>query len=71
MAALARFAAAGMMSRPVEEMLRSIMDEFAAAKNRQDAIEAKSLFRLLNYCPRPAFNSGETYQPLNDDPIIE
>jgi hypothetical protein len=41
------------MSRPVDEMIQSIMDDFAAGKQTLEALEAKTLFRLLNYCPPP------------------
>jgi hypothetical protein len=63
MAALARPTPAGTMSRPVDELLQSILDDFAAGKQTQEALEAKALFRLLNYCPPAAFDMGETYPP--------
>jgi hypothetical protein len=44
------------MSRPVEQLLQSILDEFAAGRQTQEALEAKALFRLLNYCPPPALD---------------
>jgi hypothetical protein len=49
------------MSRPVDELLQSILDDFAAGTQTQEALEAKALFRLLNYCPPPALDLGETY----------
>jgi hypothetical protein len=49
-----------MMSKPVDELLQSILDDFAAGKQTHEAIEAKALFRLLNYCPPPALEMGET-----------
>ena len=58
------------MSRAVNQLLRSIMDEFAAARQSQEALEAKALFRLLNYCPPPAAGMGETYPPYQGDRII-
>jgi hypothetical protein len=39
------------MSRPVEELLQSILDDFAAGRQSQEALEAKTLFGLLTYCP--------------------
>lgn len=40
------------MSRLVEDLIQSILDEFAAGKQAQEALEAKALFRLLN-CSLP------------------
>jgi hypothetical protein len=51
------------MSRPVDELLRSITNDFAAAKQTQEELEAKALFRLLNYCPPTALQIGETPPP--------
>jgi hypothetical protein len=51
------------MSRPVDELIQSIVDDFAAAKQTQEVLEAKALFRLLNYCPPPTLEIGETYPP--------
>jgi hypothetical protein len=51
------------MSRPVDELIKSIMDDFAAAKQTQEALEAKALFRLLNYCPPRALDMKEMYPP--------
>jgi hypothetical protein len=51
------------MSRPVDELLQSILDDFSAGKQTQEALEAKALFRLLNYCPPTAFEIGETQPP--------
>jgi hypothetical protein len=63
MAALTRPTPANTMSRPVDELLQSIMDDFAAGKQTPEALEAKALFRLLNYCPPAAFEIGETQPP--------
>ena len=41
------------MSRPVEQLIQSILDEFAASNNAKDSLEAKALFRLLNCCLPP------------------
>lgn len=59
------------MSRPIDQLLQSIMDDFAAGKQTLEALEARTLFRLLNYCPPPALGMGETYPPSKGDPIIE
>ncbi|THD70781.1 MAG: hypothetical protein E7813_07125 [Bradyrhizobium sp.] len=67
MAEFARLTPANTMSKPVEELLRSIKDDFAAAKQMQEALEAKALFRLLNYCPPPTFGIAEPYPPSNAD----
>jgi hypothetical protein len=44
------------MSKPVEDILQSILNEFAASKQSREELEAKALFRLLNYCSPPAAN---------------
>jgi hypothetical protein len=44
------------MSKPVDDMLQSILDEFAVSKQSHDELVARALFRLLNYCPPPAAN---------------
>ena len=59
------------MSRPVDELLQSTMDDFAAGKQAQEALEAKTLFRLLNYCPPPGLEMGETFPPSKGDQITE
>jgi hypothetical protein len=46
------------MSKPIEEILQSILDEFAASKQGREELVAKALFRLLNYCPPPDFETG-------------
>jgi hypothetical protein len=48
------------MSKPAEEILQSILDEFAASKQGREELEAKALFRLLNYCPPSGFETGVT-----------
>ncbi len=48
------------MSRAVDDFLASIQDDLAAGKQRQEALEAKSLFRLLNYCPPHPIGIDET-----------
>ena len=51
------------MGRSVDELLQSIKDDFAAARQSHEELEAKALFRLLNYCPPPEFE--EPYAPLS------
>jgi hypothetical protein len=51
------------MSRPVDELVQSILDDFAAGKQPKEVLEAKTLFRLLNYCPPRALEIGEMYPP--------
>ena len=48
------------MSKPVEEILQSILDEFVASKQAREELEAKALFRLLNFCPPHEFETGAT-----------
>jgi hypothetical protein len=49
---------AAMMSKPVEEILQSILDEFAASRQSREELEAKALFRLLNCCPPTELEKG-------------
>jgi hypothetical protein len=51
------------MSKAVDEILDSIMREFAEGKQPPKEFEAKTLFRLLNYSP-PA----ETNVPAPEKP---
>jgi hypothetical protein len=44
------------MSKAVDEILNSILEEFAACRHATEELEAKALYRLLNYCPPPAAN---------------
>ena len=39
------------MSKPVEQILASILEDYARCEKTNDELEAKSLFRILNYCP--------------------
>jgi hypothetical protein len=41
------------VSNYVEQILASILEDYARCEKDNDAFEAKSLFRLLNYCPPP------------------
>jgi len=42
------------VSKAVDEILNSIIEEFKACRQAKEELEAKALFRLLNYCPPPA-----------------
>lgn len=53
------------MSSPVEEMLKSIVEEFAVAGVRKEDLEQKTLFRLLNCC------LPDTCQTENQRPAAE
>jgi hypothetical protein len=39
------------VNKHAKHILESIMEELAAADKSREAIEAKAVFRLLNYCP--------------------
>jgi hypothetical protein len=39
------------MSKAVDEILNSILEDFKACRQAKEELEAKALFRLLNYCP--------------------
>jgi hypothetical protein len=39
------------VSKPVDEMLASIILEWAECEPGDEKLEAKTLFRLLNVCP--------------------
>ena len=42
------------MSKPIEHMIiQSILDDFAASHQSREELEAKALFRLLNFCLPP------------------
>ena len=51
------------MSKAVDEILNSIIEEFKACRQAKEELEAKAPFRLLNYCPPPAANV-----PLQEKP---
>jgi hypothetical protein len=53
------------MSKPVDDLLQSIMDDLIVGKQTQEALEAKILFRLLNYCPPPTEPTAEADTPSN------
>ena len=39
------------MNRHAEEILKSILEEFATRDRQREDLEAKSIFKILNYCP--------------------
>jgi len=41
------------MSKHVEQILNSILEDYKREGNKSRELEAKSLFMLLNYCPPP------------------
>ena len=47
------------MSKPIENVLQSILDDFAASRQAQAELEAKALFRLLNCCLPSTPNTRE------------
>jgi len=44
------------MSKAVDEILNSILEEFKACRHAREEFEAKALYRLLNYCPPRSVN---------------
>ena len=58
------------MSKPVEELIQSILDDFAAGKQAQESLEAKALFRLLNCCLPPKSDMVKTNPSVNARPVI-
>lgn len=53
------------MSKAVDEILNSILEEFKACRQATEEFEAKALFRLLNYCPPPAVNVLTATREMN------
>jgi hypothetical protein len=45
------------------KILESILKDFEEAKQAHKAIEARALFRLLNYCPPPPANMPVLERP--------
>jgi hypothetical protein len=41
------------MRKHVEELISSILEEYARCEKDQHDLEAKSIFRILNFCPPP------------------
>jgi len=39
------------MNKRVQEIIDSIIEDFAAGNGSREELEARSLFRLLNFCP--------------------
>jgi hypothetical protein len=58
------------VSKPIDEMLASIVLEWAEHKTRDQGLEAKILFRLLNVCP-PRFDVLFPGSTLTDDCKID
>ena len=59
------------MSKPVDEILNSIIEEHARCEKDHAELEAKSLFRLLNFCPPlkpgvPLLDKKATNENLSD-----
>jgi hypothetical protein len=54
------------MSKAVDEILNSILEEFSACRQATE-LEAKALYRLLNYCPPPAVKAPTAARVLPDD----
>jgi hypothetical protein len=53
------------MSKAVDEILNSILQDFKAGRQAKEALEAKALFRLLNYCPPPSANGPLMEKPAD------
>jgi hypothetical protein len=51
------------VSKAVDEIVSSIIEEFRAGRQSKEELEAKALFRLLNYCPPLSSNA-----PLSEKP---
>jgi hypothetical protein len=49
-----------MMSRHVQEILESIIEEFVLCDTSRDELEAKAIFRLLNCCPPQRLSASPT-----------
>jgi hypothetical protein len=39
------------MNKHAQEIIDSIIEDFAAGDGSREELEARSLFRLLNFCP--------------------
>jgi hypothetical protein len=59
------------MSRPVDELIQSILDDFAVGNRAQQPLEAKTLFRLLNCCLPPKSEMDKTDQPAKSEGKIQ
>jgi hypothetical protein len=46
----------GALSKAVDEILNSYLEEFSVGRQAKEELEAEALFRLLNYCPPPLPN---------------
>jgi hypothetical protein len=58
------------VSKPIDEMLASIVLEWTEHNTRDERLEAKILFRLLNVCP-PHFDVLFPGSRLTDDRQID
>jgi len=60
MVIVTKFAIDGaIMGKSIEKLIiQSILDEFAVSHQSPEELEAKALFRLLNYCPPPDLESS-------------
>jgi len=50
------------MNKHAQQIVDSIIEEFAVGVARDDDLAAKSLFRLLNFCPPPEMTPLENDQ---------
>ena len=51
------------MSKAVDEIISSIIEEFRVGRQSKEELEAKALFRLLNYCPPLSSNAPPPEKP--------
>jgi hypothetical protein len=58
------------VSKPVDEMLASIVLEWAECDPRDEKLEARTLYRLLNVCP-PRFDVLFPGSPQVDFPRLQ
>jgi len=73
MAVVTRFAIAGaIMGKSIEQLIiQSILDDFAASHQARADLEAKALFRLLNYCPPVHLESSSFKVRPSHDPDLD
>jgi hypothetical protein len=51
------------MSKHVEELISSILEEYARGEKDKQDLEAKSIFRILNFSPPLEFGAPLTEKP--------
>jgi hypothetical protein len=51
------------MNKHAQEIIGSIIEDFAVGGRSREELEAKSLFRLLNFCPPEPPLAGKESQP--------